>query len=301
MIEQKTVFILGAGATEPFGFPIGMGLRDGIINFIGETRTVKAKFLEIFEQCGHSYHEILLFRDNLIKSQKKSVDAFLEHRTEYIKLGKLLITNNLLVRENLNAIYKNPDWYGYIWDKLNSKFEDFDKNSISFITFNYDRTLETYLINSMMALYNKNEIECYEKLKKINIIHVHGKIGKNKYEDKDNFTAFGERIQDYNKLITTADNIKIIHEDISNDKEFSMAHNLLQEASLVVILGLGYDETNLKRLKINEVMCKIIGSSFSLTEMECKSINKKFPRISFSSYGYQDKALEFLRHRVMLD
>ena len=303
MINKKTLFILGAGASQPFSFPGGLQLRQNIIELIGPTytNTPTPQYLQIFEQCGHALPALYLFKDTFVKSQKYSIDAFLEHRPEYIRLGKLLITHNLIQLENLETIYNNSDWYGYLWNKMNSKFEDFDKNNISFITFNYDRSLETYLLNSIMALYNKPEDECYQKLKKIPIVHVHGKIGMDKYEDPVNYTSFGQNIiRDYIKLIKAAETIKIIHEDISNDEEFLLAHKLIKEAEQIIIIGLGYDETNLSRLKINDANCSIIGSSFGLTMIEKNLINKKFSGIEFSIYNHH-KALDFLRHSVMIE
>lgn len=302
MITKKTVFILGAGASKPFEFPLGSELRDRILNLIGpHTENSKTpRPLEIFEQGGHTYPELLLFRDTFLKSQKKSIDAFLEHRPEYMKLGKLLIALNLIKFEKLETIYSNPNWYGYLWDRLNTNFETFGENNISFITFNYDRSLETYLLNSMMALFNKTEDECYEKLLTIPIIHVHGTIGKNKYQDPKNYTPFGQAINDYSQLLHASNTIKIIHEDISNDKEFEIAHSLINNSEKTIILGLGYDETNLTRLKINESKYSMIGSAFGLTPMECTAINNKFPIITFSQ-NTDHEALNFLRHSVILE
>ena len=306
MITQKTVFILGAGASCPFGFPTGPQLRDEITSLIGTSLTLGDKIFEgipeslkIFETCGHTFHELITFSENLIWSQKNSIDAFLEHRPEFIKLGKRLITFSLIGYESLDAIYKNPDWYNYLWNKLNAKFEDFDKNQVSFITFNYDRTLEIYLISSMMALYNRTSSECYEKLKKIPIIHVHGKLGKNEVENDKYFIGSGKNISSHIKLMEAAESIKIIHEDISNDKEFIVAQDLISNADKIIILGLGYDESNLTRLKITDANGRIQGSSFGLTQMECQSIQRKFP-INFSPYNHH-KALEFLRHSVMME
>ncbi len=300
MISKKTTFILGAGASHPFGLPTGIQLRNSILDLIGPANNHEIpQYLRIFEQCGHSYPELILFRDTFLKSQKKSIDAFLEHRTEYIKLGKLLIAHKLLACENLDTIYKNSDWYGYFWDKLNSSFDKFDKNKVSFITFNYDRTLENYLLSSMVALYNKSEKDCYDKLSNIPIVHVHSTIGKSKFEDPMQCTPFGKNIRDYNELILAAKTIKIIHEDIAYDIEFDLAHKLIREADQIIILGLSYDETNLMRLKLNDAYCHIVGSSFGLTAMECDTIKLKFPKINFSN-NYHHQALDFLRHSVML-
>ena len=49
-----------------------------------------AAIREIFEECGHSLDDMIKLRDSLIKSQKNSIDSFLEHRPNFIPLGKLI-------------------------------------------------------------------------------------------------------------------------------------------------------------------------------------------------------------------
>ena len=300
MITNKTVFILGAGASAPFDFPTGYQLLQKIIGLTDSTKND----LTIYNQCAFSLPEIEKFRQDLNRSQKRSIDAFLEHRPEYIKLGKCLIMQALLEYESFDAIYNKPDWYSYIWNKMNCKFDDFQSNEISFITFNYDRSLEMYLLNCMPSLYNKSESECWEKLKSIPIIHVHGKLGEVKFDNPTEYTDFGEKITSPEKLLSASKSIKIVHEDIDNDKEFEEAIILLRQASLVVFLGFGYDDNNLRRLRISEVgqlaSGSIKGSSFGLTPNECSGLMRKYPNITVTQYTNWE-TLEYLRNEVILE
>jgi hypothetical protein len=298
MITNKTVFIVGAGASEPFKFPTGYQLLQNIYALTDSNQND----LSIYNQCGFSSTEIDRFRQDLIRSQKRSIDAFLEHRPEYIRLGKCLIMQALLGHENFDAIYSNPDWYSYIWNMMNCKFDDFQRNEISFITFNYDRTLEMYLLNCMSSLYNKSESECWEKLKSIPIVHVHGKLGEVKFDNPTEYTDFGENITSYEKLLSASKSIKIVHEDIDNDKEFEEANNLLRQATLVVLLGFGYDDNNLRRLRISEVtpLHGIKGSSFGLTTNECNALMRKYPNILVTHNTFR-QALEYLRNDVLVE
>ncbi len=206
----------------------------------------------------------------------------------------------MLEYENMDNIYRNPDWYFYIWNKLNCSFDEIEKNGVSFITFNYDRTLETYLLNSITALYNKNDSESNDKLSSIPIVHLHGKLGKNKFESPNSFVEFGQELNDSGRLLDASGSIKIVHENIDQDIEFAHAYELLYNAELIVILGLGYDDNNLRRLKIESIKGHIIGSSYGLTSMEQRNIVKKYPNIQCDTNGMK-QTLDFLRNEVLIE
>jgi hypothetical protein len=282
---------------------MGSKLLSEIVNTLGRLvgNDINTKHLESqLISLIFSLNDFKNLRENLIKSQKFSIDAFLEHRPEFIKLGKILITYVLIRYENLDNIYANHDWYQYLWNKMNKKFEDFDENKISFITFNYDRSLETYLLNCLMYSFGKNKFESFEKLKPIPIIHVYGKPGKTEFDDPSNYTEFGENLVDPEKLLKTSENIKIMHEDFSKDQEFTKAYELLKVADQVIIVDLGYDEANLLRLKIDSITTPILGSRCGITEMECNAIKTKFRNIELSKNEIYI-CLEFLRKEVNLE
>ena len=47
--------------------------------------------------------------------------------------------------------------------------------------------------------------------------------------------------------------IRILREGSTHDEVFGIAHEILRKAEVVVILGFGFDRTNMERLKINLV------------------------------------------------
>src|SRR5229473_2124193 len=92
---NRTVFVLGAGASAPYGFPLGLDLLDLVV-----TRMTLRDKPNLFTQfLGQSYDEMLTFGEALARSGRTSVDAFLEHRPEFIELGKLAIAYALMDRE----------------------------------------------------------------------------------------------------------------------------------------------------------------------------------------------------------
>ena len=148
MITKPTVFILGAGASVSFGYPTGKSLIEIILKNFDQNNVDNV--ISNFEGLGFSLEEILSFRDELRHSAAPSIDSFLEPRIEEERyLGKLAITNALIPFENIDPLFSPDSWYTLFFNMLNSKFDDFEKNKISFITFNYDRSLEQFLMTTL--------------------------------------------------------------------------------------------------------------------------------------------------------
>lgn len=137
---KRTVFVTGAGASAPYGFPLGMQLAGGIIGWLQQPQS-----LELLKPFGLEREQIISFAESLQQSGRQSVDAFLEHRPEYIQIGKLAIANSLIQCEQLPMLFGRSDsWLDYLFNRTNCPFEKFGQSGIAFITFNYDRSPEQY-------------------------------------------------------------------------------------------------------------------------------------------------------------
>lgn len=274
MIEIPTVLILGAGASKPYGFPLGKELVDKVLRlFEDETND------EIFYLLGFEKQARLEFKEALLYSSRNSVDAFLEHRFEFIEIGKAAIAMCLIPNEATDRLYNTDNWYRYLFNKMNTSFDEFQKNKISFVTFNYDRSLEHYLFTSLKSAYGKSDQECSEKLNQFNIIHLHGSLSKLPWQ------GAAELVRPYKPDITVeglklaASQIKIIHEDISNNPEFEAAQLLFESAKRIYFLGFGYDGTNINRLGIKKYITgkSMMGTALGFTDFEIEEIRKVLP------------------------
>jgi hypothetical protein len=111
MIEKNVVLILGAGASKPYGFPLGQELIDHIMT-IGD----KPPLLP-FDPT-----ELLRFQRALKLAGKTSIDAFLERQdAEFVLIGKQLIAYLLSRYENEGDLYDtkrqgedNKRWYQFL-------------------------------------------------------------------------------------------------------------------------------------------------------------------------------------------
>lgn len=250
MITKKTVLILGAGASYPFNLLLGDELKLAILNLTKNAAT-------IWLNHGVDSQTTINFHDALSKCGLKSIDAFLRDLPQFINLGKLTIAKCLLDHENSDLLFApearrcESSWYEHLFGEMNDSFESFDKNNLSIITFNYDRSLEHFLHTSLCNSSGKGSVECTKKLKAIPIIHVHGQLGYLPWQGTPCLN-YGTASTVEN-VITAANGIKIIHEDIDDSPEFQKACQLLEDAEKILILGLGYHEINLKRLKIHKL------------------------------------------------
>lgn len=249
MITSPTVLVLGAGASQPYGYPLGFGLKEKII-----LNQLNDSSVQIYVQLGFKPDDVYVFKNELHRSPLTSVDAFLEQRPEFTKMGKIAIAKELIQYEEENNILTKFDWYQYLFNKMNVRFEDFENNRIAFITFNYDRSFEHFLMMSLKSTYGKTENECAKVLSKIPFIHVHGKLGSLPWEKVKSFTRDYSTLWDLNSLLQTSEQIRIVHEeDPKRDAIFSKAFELLTMAERIYFLGFGFGELNVKRLRIGEL------------------------------------------------
>ncbi|MBN2211361.1 MAG: hypothetical protein JW709_08200 [Sedimentisphaerales bacterium] len=277
MIEKRTVMILGAGASIPYGFPSGYGLLQIVCRCNGATINYNPpgnintfhSLPPITDLVKHGIDQAKFqkFLYELEHSQV-SIDQFIEHRgEEYYDLGRQAIAIALLRLENETRLFRqdarvrfsNSDeshansWYQFLWSRMirpKFSFDDFDQNKISFITFNYDRSLEHFLFEALKWNSGKTNEECATKLEKIDIVHVYGSLGPLPWQDKENGIPYQSQWHEaYRKSYA---NIDLMRSDNSLNNHFEKAHRLLAQAERIYILGFGFDPINLARLELDK-------------------------------------------------
>ena len=267
-MKYPTVFVTGAGASQPYAFSLGIDLtrRVGDEMFNGAT-------VETFRDLGLDHNKMRAFANSLRLSGRQSVDAFLEHRPEFMDVGKAAIARVLIEWEQTGTLLAGREgaWLDYLFDKLNCPFERFGSNEVAFITFNYDRSIEHYLFTCLQNSYGKSAEDCAHQLSQIPIIHLHGDLGALPWQESDS-----AKIRTYEPTISpeavriAASRIKIIHEDIAGrDREFAEAKRILNLADQIYFLGFGYNQTNMERLGVDKIKGGVVyGTGYGLTDHE---------------------------------
>jgi hypothetical protein len=295
MITKPTILILGAGASVPYGFPSGRNLKTIILR-----RLFQDDIIGSYGPMGFEKGIILRFRAEFRQSGVDSIDAFLEHRPEFINLGKNAIAEALIPFEQEQLLFPPVnDWYGYLLNQLNAQHNQFANNRLSILTYNYDRSLEWYLYKALKARFGLNDENALIMIKSIPIIHLHGKLGNLPWEE--NGRPYHESL-DRPEIYMSRDKIKIIHELNPDDAEFQRARHLLSERSQIIFLGFGYNRTNIQRLQPANWANpeRVLGTAFDLTALDTIKAAKDIDHVV--EFGERDwDVLRFLREKVQFE
>ena len=256
MITTKTVLVLGAGASAPYGFPTGANLADHCITAIEpEDRTT-------LEAAGVESKEVDRFGSEVRGAQAPSIDAFLELRPEFLDVGKLVLASIFLRAEYRSLsqdkfnLSKGDHWYRIAKAKMKSSFEEFGQNKLKIITFNYDRSLEDYLCRTLCSTYGKSSDECAIQLAQIEPLHVYGSLGPLPWQRNAESVPYGVARITRNMILKASQKIQVMHEESEDvvKRNFEKAKEWLQWADRILFLGFGFHEDNVKRLALGKVL-----------------------------------------------
>lgn len=245
MITQKTILVLGAGASNAYGFPLCRGLRDLVCNRPDEN--VSRAIVE----AGYGIDEMSDFIQTIQHSGYTSVDWFLEDRPEYIPIGKAAIAACLIPFENPERLFPpqapSEHWYELLLNVMASPVEGFCENELSVITFNYDRSLEYYFLKVLETRLNSLE-KAVELLSTFKIVHVHGSLGELSLAS-DIGRPYSPDVSS-ESISIAANNIIIVGEAADDSESFEEARVLLNNAEKIVFLGFGFHPESIRRLSI---------------------------------------------------
>ena len=303
MVRIPTVLILGAGASAPFGFPIGSELREKILRDFGNDL---APGVEVLTKIGYSRGEIRSFCEAFRFSGKDSIDAFLERRNTLIEIGKAAIALEMIPCESLAGLFKDGNnLYSYLINRyLNASPAEFTQNKLSVLTYNYDRSFEQYLFTSLKNSFGLEDYEAAIMVNSIPIVHLHGHLGTLPWQREGGRDYAQDSTPE--AIRQASQTIKIIHRPVETYPEFLKAYKLIEKAERLIFLGFGYHEDNVKRLKIpwSDPRREIFGSSFKLTRSEITGINQRLfgGRLKLGNVIGNDSpdALNYLREEVDL-
>jgi hypothetical protein len=291
---------LGAGASWPFGFPLGRGLLQNVVSEIQR----QSEFYHRLTDCGFSPRHLQEFARDLLLSAQPSVDAFLENRPEFLDAGKAAIAAALIPIEDESRLHRPvgiQHWYEYLFNQLGPTRADYEQSRLSIVTFNYDRSFEHFLFLALKASFGLSVDECKALLRVVPLVHVHGQLGALDYDSPDGRPYRPDLNRDV--ILKCMKEIKVVHEGQPDDPQFRQAHDLLRVAEVVCFLGFGYLGSNLERLRLDFVPAVTIvyGCATGKTETEVnivqhQGIFTRFERRAFGKGGDED-VLTFLRNK----
>jgi len=267
MITKPVVLVLGAGASQPYGYPLGSELRKLLCSPSPELASLLAA-------AGHDRTAIDHFAEEFRFSNLASIDVFLERRPNLATLGRALIAGVIIERGHVSKTWTG-NWYEYLWQQLTRDaptIDAFKRNDLQVVNFNYDTSFERYMINSIRASYDVTLDAASSAFEAITVIHVHGKIP---YKLAGRFV---EPIELTSEAVTTyADQIITLHQGEDNSPEFSTARHFLGKADQVMFLGFGFHPENMRRLRVDDWIYekrKVVASVMGLVGQEIDRVKR---------------------------
>ena len=287
MFTRNTVFILGAGSNFDYGFYLSEDLKAFIANkFIGN-------YSEYLKQNGSYSNEHIEFmptdadkiRTIINSSTHTNIDHLLGMHPQLEKIGKFAIIDAILCGEGNSISFSNQILYLKLFDMMKqgiftaAQAPNILQNKVSFITFNYDRSLEMFFYNQLtnFADWSSSNLtvkDVFDQL--IQIYHVYGSLGS-PFQGSNDYLPYGQR-PNLDILSQSSYHIDVIYGSKSIRYQNTI-ESLLQNADAIFFLGFGYDNDNLKILKLPQIVkpkSLIYGSGIKLSPEKRNAMNSLF-------------------------
>lgn len=285
MFNSKTLFVVGAGASNEVGLPIGTELKsqiatkidirfeDGYKQDSGDHEITKALQRHVAlsnpgnRDINPYLHVAWKVRDAMPLAS--SIDNYIDaHRdNEMVALcGKLGIAKVILEAERNSKLYVGQGryegkmsyenlentWYLSLVQLLTESVRksEIDNifNNVSFISFNYDRCIEHFLKESIINFYDISDDKSQELINKLQILHPYGIVGLLPWQIPAGNVPFGAS-PNGDRLLDIAGQIKTFTERIEEEAALAAIRQEVQDAETIVFLGFAFHQLNMQLLK----------------------------------------------------
>jgi len=284
MITAHTVFVVGAGASLEVGLPTGEGLKTKICGLLKQefgggyvNRRFANAGLRLCEQEQNQFTRLQTLTENIRDGLPGigSIDTFLNiHNSEplLVSAGKIAIAIAIIDAERDSEIashfnlpteyldtpggpnddpnrprYENS-WFVHLGRLLTQNItrETVDQvfENISFITYNYDRVIETWAFEWVKRTFALDHNRAAEIAARLEVLHVYGQVGQLPWVGGD--VAFGAAVQSDPLVISRG--IRTFTETVDSEAG-ERIKDRMSDARTVVFLGFGWLPQNLELLK----------------------------------------------------
>lgn len=308
MITQKTLLVLGAGASQPYGFPVGTKLLDDLCNLSASS---SGPLLNLMEQGGFSANDVKGFGGALRDSGLPSIDIFLSRQARFAEIAKLALAGHLgglERRDSVTGVAIEDNWYRHLWGRMQDGADNLQAllsgNRLRIVTFNYDRSLEYFLHRAMQNTFDGVTPDAaHEALGKIQIEHVYGALAPFHHNAGPPYRGY-EGPSTVEALRLAAQGIRIVPETKDTDPNFLKVRKSFEWAEKVCFIGFSFHEWNTKRLDFVAVIdylseqkkgfAQVFASTYKMTPTEVDAARLR--TIGGRSWHSVDaKSLDFLR------
>lgn len=305
----RVVFVLGAGASRPYGLPTSKELRaillgtdagnealrnlgvpfERIVSFVRSRDAAKySDFLldgtgweipkgknvarDFLDAALSSSAELEQFRHRFFGSQRVSIDAFISRNPDVEKIAKYAVAAVMLLCEREERL--EGDWYQQFLERLMRKGARDDEFGV--ITFNYDRTFERYFQRAYLHNNPSDEILARKLYGRIKVIHAYGVLGTLEGTIMPPLVTYGG----VNHFGYAADQLQLA--TAAHPPNGIEIRQMLEGVDRVVFLGFGFWKENIDLLELDPANPpEIYSSAFNLPATIIADMKAKYPKMVF--------------------
>lgn len=302
MIEKPTVFLLGAGAHCSYNFPSGEKLKSEVADQVaraGSSDDSSMLHLPAYRLASHEEvqsRRCEAFAESLRGSGQLSIDAFLaanRHEIGFDILGKAGIAQVLIDYEKNAPKDSDDDWLKYLFgvmlEGVRTPEEFVKNNNLSFVTFNYDRYLESWLHQRIRHSFGICGGAALDLLNEIPIFHVYGSLGA--YPDPNHHFSL--------KWIEATRSIRTIFDTEQDKACVDSAKAVLTDAEIICLLGFGYHQENIDLLGLDKIFDStgtVCSSRYGLTDSEFQRLSRGLNSVQVTEEHLKHKCLQSIRN-----
>ncbi|WP_288379850.1 hypothetical protein [uncultured Massilia sp.] len=307
---KRFVFVLGAGSSVDFGFPMGSeltGLISSALDFrqqdyghiYGGNDTMRAALSSGVKDCPNWYSASKLISSAMPLAP--SIDNFVNvhrHDVGIAYCAKVAIAQCILDAERRSNVFVNPSnayntinfarnikaWHTLFFRivTMYSTIDDLQDRlrEIAVVTFNYDRSFEHFLFYAVKTYYKVSNEVAAKVVNQLEVYHPYGKVGKLPFLESGETIPYGEAVPG-RRLLDISQQIRTFTEgsDPSSSDIIKIRSTVLNARALV-FLGFAYHPLNMDLLFGTEQQSKLInyerkvfGTAFGSSKSDTQMIS----------------------------
>lgn len=316
MFKENTVFILGAGASYEAGFPLGSSLATTLAKdlniYLEGGRLAKGDQL-VYSEMVKLSREGQFNINQLIQAGRmiadgvedaESIDNYVNLHADNVavqavaKLGIVVAIARAEKQSRLfnynqrrgrwevrdsavaNQIHPRQTWYQKFFEiaKDGVRALDIEQlfNEVRVICFNYDRSLELFLLVKIMSLYAVDMATAARAVQNLKVIRPYGGLGALPQLSQANNLEFGE-LEHYRDYWRIGQNIRTYSELPGSETTHAIS-STMSWAKHIVFLGFGFHQQNMSLLVRHGSPVFAYGTTYGLSDQNTEAIRQRVHR-----------------------
>ncbi|TAJ88504.1 MAG: hypothetical protein EPO10_01435 [Reyranella sp.] len=322
MIRHPTTFVVGAGASVDYGFPLGPSLTkqiDEALHFnshAATTELMRTAISMLQYRPELLLHSVQLFEQaramRAALATQVSIDYFLYSRSDqkhFELLGKIAIAACLITAESgsLSLLPRRPgelidlslserSWLARLFKNVlapgirKAEMKTIFDN-VSFIVFNYDRCIEHYLTHALASHFSVDLSTAAAIVsERLRIVHPYGSLGP-LYDAKE-AVMFGHYYRP--ETHEAADGLYAMSQRLltfteSQKARAAEAKEMMEHAVRLVFLGFGFGDQNMELLRPSRTNIREIrGTVKGLSKSNTREVEQQIYSLTGQTLGPDD-------------